>query len=72
MTQEGGGEDVIMQLQIAANSAADEGVQLYGHIDAIQPAMTPRTGAGVVPRVIVFNVMIHGRSGQGVAQRITK
>ena len=54
------------------DDAADEGVQIYWHIDAILPAMTPRMGAGVVPGVIVFNAMIHGRGGNGVAQSIIR
>ena len=72
MTQEGGGDDVIMELQIAANNAADDGIQMYWHIDVIQPAMTPGMGVGVVPGLVVFSVMIHGRGGDEVVRKIVR
>ena len=70
LTQENGGGDVIMELQIATNDAADQGVQMNWHIDAIQPAMSPRMGAGIVLGVLVFSVMIHGRDGDSVADKV--
>ena len=41
LTQENGGDDIIMEIQVAANDAADNGVQMYWHIGVIQPAMPP-------------------------------
>ena len=57
-----------MALQIAANNAAQEGVNLHGRAEVVQPAMTPGMGAGEVPGLVVFNVMVHGHGGQGLVQ----
>ena len=34
--------------------------------------MTPGTGAGMVPGVVVFSVMIHGRGGNNVARGLVR
>ena len=59
------GDDLIMELQIAANNAADDDVQMNWHIDVIQPAMTPGMGAGILPGVIVFSARWLSRSPEG-------
>ena len=71
LTQEDGGDEVIMALQITTNSAAREGANVYWHIETIQPALALGMGGGVVPGLLLFSVMVHGAKGQRIVRGLT-